>query len=92
MSFVMKIKTGLVAGLMLLLAGCGGGGGSEAGALVLPGTGAGGGSGTGGAPTVNVVLAVRLLDANGAATTAIVAGQPVRAQAILTKNRSKAHV
>ena len=87
MSFVMKVKTGLAACLMLgLLAGCGGGGGSDAGALVLPGTGTGGDTGTGGTPTVNVVLAVRLLDANGAATTAIVAGQPVRAQAILTKN------
>ena len=85
MRFVMKIKTGLAACLVLLLmAGCGGGGGSDAGALVLPGTGVAGG--TGGTPTVNVALAVRLLDANGAATNAVVAGQPVRAQAILTKN------
>ena len=85
MRFVKKIKAGLAACLMLgLLAGCGGGGGTDAGALVLPGTGVGGG--TGSAPTVNVALAVRLLDANGAATNAIVAGQPVRAQAILTKN------
>ena len=80
-----KIKTGLAACLMLLmLVGCGGGGGSDAGALVLPGTGVAGG--TGGTPSVNVALAVRLLDANGAATNAIVAGQPVRAQAVLTKN------
>ena len=85
MRFVMKIKTGLAACLMLgLLVGCGGGGGTDAGALVLPGTGVVGG--TGGTPTVNVALSVRLLDANGAATNAIVAGQPVRAQAILTKN------
>ena len=82
---VMKIKTGLAACLMLgLLLGCGGGGGTDAGALVLPGTGVAGG--TSATPSVNVALAVRLLDANGAATNAIVAGQPVRAQAILTKN------
>ena len=88
MSFMMKVKAGLAACLMLgSLVGCGGGGGTDAGALVLPGTGIGGGTtGTGGTPTVNVALAVRLLDANGAATNAIVAGQPVRAQAILTKN------
>lgn len=85
MRFEIMVKTGLAACLMLLLlGGCGGGGGTDAGALVLPGTGVVGNPG--GTPSVNVALAVRLLDANGAATTAIVAGQPVRAQAILTKN------
>ena len=81
----LTIKTGLLASMLLVLAACGGGSGSDAGTPVLPGTGSGGGS-TGGAATVTLALAVKLVDANGAATTAIVAGQPVRAQAILTRN------
>ncbi len=85
MRFV-KIRWALIGLLAVLIAGCGGGGGSDAGNLVLPGTGAGGTGGSGSTPVVTVQLAVKLLDANGAATTAIVAGQPVRAQAILTKN------
>ena len=83
----LKIKSGLLACLMLVLAACGGGGGgsSDTGTPVLPGSGTGGGTG-GGTTTVTVSLAVKLLDANGAATTAIVVGQPVRAQAILIKD------
>ena len=88
MSFV-KIKSALTALLLVMLVACGGGGGSAGTAVLGSGAGTpvlGGGTGAGTTPTVNVGLAVRLLDANGAATTAIVAGQPVRAQAILTKN------
>jgi len=87
MSFV-KIKTWLAGLTVLALVACGGGGGgSDAGTPVLPGTGTGSGSGSGGtavAPTY--ALSVKLLDATGAVTSGVVAGQPVRAQAVLTRN------
>ncbi len=82
---LVMIKLQLAVCLISLLVGCGGGGG-DTGNLVLPGTGSGGTGGTGSTPLVTVQLVVKLVDANGASTTAIVAGQPVRAQAILTKN------
>ena len=78
MSF-MKINAALA--LLLMVAGCGGGASSDAGTPLLTNPG------SGGAPTVaSLTMAVTLLDASGAATNAIVAGQPVRAQALLTKN------
>jgi len=82
MSFA-KIKSWLGLLALLALAACGGGGSSttETGTPVLtPGSGTSGGS------TTTLSLAVQLLDSNGAATTALVAGQPIRAQALLVKN------
>ena len=84
MSF-MTIKTWLAALGVVALVGCGGGGG-DAGALVLPGSGSGGASSPGTTPTIALVLSVQLLDPAGSATTAVVAGQPVRAQAVLKRN------
>ncbi len=76
-----------VAGLCVLaLVGCGGGGG---GGAVL-GDGAGtpvfGGGGTAGGTTAEFTLDVGLVDSDGVATTSVVAGQPVRAQAVLKRN------
>ena len=89
MRFVMTINTALAALMLLALVACGGGGGSssDTGTAVLPGTGSGsGGAGTGTTPTVVLTLAVQLVDSTGKATTAVVAGQPVRAQAVLKRN------
>ena len=89
MRFVMTIKTALATLLLLALVACGGGGGSssDTGTAVLPGTGSGsGGTGTGTTPTAVLTLAVQLVDSSGKATTAVVAGQPVRAQAVLKRN------
>ena len=81
MSFV-KIKTWLAALAVSILAGCGGGGGADAGdSLFTPP--ANGGS------TTALSLDVTLLDSNGATTTALEAGQPVRAIAQLAKNGVK---
>ncbi len=87
MSF-MKIKQWVAGLLVLALVGCGGGSGGDAGTLVLPGSGSGSGSGSGTGTTTTAALSmsVQLLDAAGLATTAVVAGQPVRAQAVLKKN------
>ena len=87
MRFVMTIKAGLGALMLFALVGCGGGGGADSGTLVLPGSGAGGGGTTPSTtPTVVLTLAVQLVDATGKSTTAVVAGQPVRAQAVLKRN------
>lgn len=84
MSFV-KIRSWVAGLLVLVLVGCGGGGGgSDAGTPVLPGTGTGGGTGGTVAPTY--ALGVRLLDSAGAVTSGVVVGQPVRAQAVLSRN------
>ena len=84
MSFV-SIRSWLAGLCVLALVGCGGGGsgGSDAGTPVLPGTGTTTGGGTV-APTY--ALAVKLVDAAGATTSGVVVGQPVRAQAALTRN------
>ena len=90
MRFVMTIKAALATVMLLALVACGGGGGSssDTGTAVLPGTGSGGGGTTtpGTTPTVVLTLAVQLVDSAGKATTAVVAGQPVRAQAVLKRN------
>ena len=87
MRFVMTIKAGLAALLLLVLVACGGGGGADSGTLVLPGNGSGGGGTTPGTtPTVVLTLDVQLVDSTGKVTTAVVAGQPVRAQAVLKRN------
>lgn len=87
MSFA-KCRAWLAGLSVVVLVGCGGGGSGlgDAGAPVLPGTGSGSGSGTGGTPQPTLALTVQLLDATGKATTAVVAGQPVRAQAVLKRN------
>ena len=82
---VVKIKTWLATLALLALVGCGGGSSGDAGAPLLSDTGSGTGSG-GGSTTATVALAVQLIDATGAATTAVVVGQPVRARAVLTRN------
>lgn len=76
-----KIKSWVAGLCVLALVGCGGGGGGDAGTPVLPGTG----SGNGGS-TSPVALAVQLVDGDGVATTALVAGQPLQAKATLTRN------
>ena len=78
MSF-MKINAALA--IVLMVAGCGGGASSDAGIPLLTNGGTGGT-----AAAVSLTMAVTLLDARGVATNAIVAGQPVRAQALLTNN------
>ena len=80
-----KIRSWLAGLCVLALVGCGGGGGSDAGAPVLPGTGTGSGTG-GGTVAPTYALSVRLLSAAGATTSGVVVGQPVRAQAVLTRN------
>lgn len=72
----------------LALAACGGGGGNAGNSPFGDGsgTGSGGGGGTGTTPTVSVE--VRLLDATGASTSSVLAGQPVRAQAVVKRNGS----
>ena len=74
---------------LLSLAACGGGGGGSGNTAFGGGSGGGTGTGTGGggtplAPTVT--LSLTLLDQAGAATSNILAGQPVRAQAVLRRN------
>ena len=83
---VVKIKNWLAGVCLLVLVGCGGGGSgsSDAGTPVLPGTGSG--SGGGGTTAAALALTIQLLDATGAVTTAVVVGQPVRAQAVLKRN------
>lgn len=82
----MKMLQQLLSTMALLaLAACGGGGGGSGNTAF--GGGSGGGTGTGGttlAPTVT--LSLTLLDQAGAATSNILAGQPVRAQAVLRRN------
>ena len=73
----------------LALAACGGGGGSSGSSAFGSGSGSGsgGGSGTNGTTLAPVLaLSVQLLDASGKATTSLNAGQPLRAQAVLTKD------
>lgn len=68
--------------LISLLAACGGGGGSSG----VPPFGGGGGGG-GGAPTQSTLtMTLQLLDASGQPTSSVLAGQPVRAQAVLMRN------
>ena len=69
---------------LLALAACGGGGGNSGNTAF-----GGGGTGTGGGGTTlapTVTLSLTLLDQAGAATSNILAGQPVRAQAVLRRN------
>jgi hypothetical protein len=67
---------------MLTLAACGGGGG-DAGNNTF---GSGGTGGTGTSVTPTVTLQLTLLDQAGVATSNVLAGQPVRAQAVLRRN------
>ncbi len=72
---------------LLALAACGGGGGSSGNTAF--GGGSGGGGGTGGGGTIlppNVTLSLSLIDQAGTATPNILAGQPLRAQAVLRRN------
>ena len=86
----MKMLQRLLSTMALLsLAACGGGGGGSGNTAFGGGSGGGTGGGTGGggtplAPTVT--LSLTLLDQAGAATSNILAGQPVRAQAVLRRN------
>ncbi|MFY7973645.1 MAG: hypothetical protein ACOVOT_04425, partial [Rubrivivax sp.] len=77
---------GTTAALLLTACGGGGGGGAPFGGTG-GGDGGGGGGGGGVTPTVPVVtMAVTLLDSNGTPTTAVVGGQPLRAQATLKRD------
>ena len=82
---VTNFKICLVALLLLALGACGGGSSQDAGTPVLSDTGSGSGSG-GGTAAATLGLTVQLLDAAGSVTTAVVAGQPVRVQAVLKRN------
>ena len=80
--------------LVLFLVACGGGGGSsgtspfgQGSGSTGAGSGVGAGSGTGSATTEGALaMSLQLLDAAGASTSSVVAGQPVRAKAVLTRN------
>lgn len=90
MKHLMGAWTIPAAALVLALAGCGGGGGASGSAPFGGGTGTGAGTGggtTGGTTTTNnLTVELRLFNQAGAVTNNILAGQPVRAQAILRKN------
>jgi len=78
----LKRLTSILA--VLAMAACGGGGG---GAGTPPfGSGSGSGTGTGGSATQTLTMEVKLLDAAGAVTSSVLAGQPVRAQATVKLN------
>ncbi len=66
---------------MLTLAACGGGGSDAGNSTFNGGTG-----GTGGTTAATVTVQLTLLDQAGAATSNILAGQPVRAQAVVRRN------
>lgn len=74
---------------LLALAACGGGGGEAGNSSFGGGSGSGsGGGGTGGTggTTATVTVQLTLVDQAGAGTSNILAGQPVRAQAVLRRN------
>jgi hypothetical protein len=80
--FFSNFKSWLAGLCVLALVGCGGGGGADAGSTLFPGE-----AGSGGGTTSAVLtMDVQLLDAEGVATTALVAGQPVQAKATLRRN------
>lgn len=84
MNLLQRLLSFVAACLALLaLAACGGGGGS-AGNSGFGGNGSGGTGGTGTTPVVTIELA--LIDQAGNASTNILAGQPLRARAILRRN------
>lgn len=68
---------------LLALAACGGGGGNAG-----DNTFGGGTTGTGTTTTPTVTIQLTLIDQAGAGTSNILAGQPVRAQAVLRRNGS----
>ena len=84
------------ASLLLVgfLAACGGGGGSAGTSVFGEGSGSGSGSGstggTGGTGSTSslgaLAMTLQLFDAKGVSTSSVLAGQPVRAQAVLTRN------
>ena len=82
----MKMFQRLLSTMALLsLAACGGGGGGAGNGAF--GGGSGGGTGTGGTGTTpTITLQLSLYDQAGNATSNILAGQPVRARAILRRN------
>ncbi len=93
MKFFLKQLRGMwawpAAALVLALAGCGGGGGASGTAPFGSGTGTGtgtGGTGGGTTPANNLTMELRLLNQAGGVTSNILAGQPVRAQAVLRNN------
>ena len=83
-----SIKTFAVAALCALLTSCGGGGGDAGSSTFGTGSGAAAGGSSSGGVTLpsSVALALQLLDANGQPTTSLLAGQPLRARATLTKD------
>lgn len=73
----------------LVLAACGGGGGNAGTPAFGSGSGSGtGGTGTGGTPAATLALSISLLDSANQTTTSVLAGQPLRARAVLTRNGS----
>ncbi|MES2718220.1 MAG: hypothetical protein V4795_20795 [Pseudomonadota bacterium] len=79
-----NFKSWLAGLCVLALVGCGGGGGGSGGDPILPGDGSGSNGGGTTAPTLT--LDVTLVDSTGEGTTDVVAGQPVRAQAVLKRS------
>jgi hypothetical protein len=83
----MKMFQRLLSTMALLaLAACGGGGGGSGNTAFGGGSGGGTGGGGGGTIAPNITLQLSLLDQSGAATPNILAGQPLRAQAVLRRN------
>lgn len=77
------LRTCLLALCLAVVAGCGGGGSDSAGTSVV---GGGAGSPIVGGSSATLTLAVQLVDSAGNPTTAVVAGQPVQAVAVLKSN------
>lgn len=73
---------------LMALAACGGGGGDSGNSAFGGGSGGGSGGGGTGGTTATVTVQLSLVDQAGAGTSNILAGQPVRAQAILRRNGS----
>ena len=81
---------------LLAVAACGGGGSGASGQPPFGGPGSGGGTGGGsgggtgggGTTTPTVTMELRLIDAAGQTTSSVLAGQPVRAQAVVKRDGS----
>lgn len=90
------LRMATVAGMAALLVACGGdtecpteasfGGSTDVGECATSGGSSGGGGGGGSGAQTTVALTLKLTDSTGAATSSVLTGQPLRAQAVLTRN------